>query len=64
MGEQFSKDRSSADYNAWFKNCHQFAINMAHVLCGQSFLGKWKLNFYFQLMPSAIDLLGLQQYRL
>ncbi|KAL8816253.1 MAG: hypothetical protein Q9191_008362 [Dirinaria sp. TL-2023a] len=61
MGQQFHEDRSSASYNAWFKNCHSFAIDMAYELCGQDFRKKWKLNFYFNLMPSAVALIGLQQ---
>ena len=60
MGQQFHKDRSSASYNAWFKNCHFFAMDMAYGLCAQSWLKKWKLNFYFDAMPSAVALIGLR----
>ena len=64
MGEQFCEGRLSDDYNAWFRNCHQFAMDMAYALCGNTFTGKWKLKFYFDLMPSAVSLLLFQQVRL
>ena len=60
ISHQFYDERSSDGYNAWFKNCHSFAIDMAYDLCGRGFLKKWKLNFYFQAMPGAETLIGLQ----
>ena len=59
--QQFRGDRSSTGYNAWFRNCHSFAMDMAYDLCGQDFFKKWKLNFYFNAMPNAVALIGLQQ---
>ena len=61
MSQQFRENRSSAGYNAWFRNCHSFAIDMAYDLCGQGFLNKWKLNFYFEAMPGAESLIGLRR---
>lgn len=63
MGQQFHKDRSSTSYNAWFRNCHSFAIDMVFKLCGQGFLQKAKLNLYFNAMPNAVALIGLQEIR-
>ena len=61
--QQFRGDRSSAGYNAWFRNCQSFAMDMAYDLCGQGFLKKWRLNFYFSAMPNAVALIGLQRVR-